>query len=43
MSEPLQRHLADDGDGRRVQHLADLEADERGAGDHAANLVDHEP
>ena len=43
VSEPLQRHLADDGDRRRMQHLADLEAHERCAGDHAADLVDHEP
>jgi hypothetical protein len=36
----LDRHLAHDGDGRRVQHLADLRADERGADDDPILLVD---
>src|SRR3954468_12497801 len=41
--EALERDLADDGDGRRVDELADVDAGERRADDHAAVLVDDDP
>ena len=40
--EVLERHLADDGDRRRVQRLCDLGARDRRADDDAALLVDDE-
>src|SRR4051812_45695666 len=43
VAQALDRHLADDGDGRGVQEVGDLGAGEGGADDHAAALVDDQP
>ena len=40
VEEPLERHLADDGDRRRLQELGDLGAGEGRADDHTPVLVD---
>src|SRR3712207_8338336 len=39
--QPLQRHLADDGDRRGVQQLRDALADEGGAHEDAARSEEH--
>ncbi len=43
VGESLERDLADDGDRRGVQHLGDLDAGERRAGDDVTHVVDDEP
>src|SRR5690349_8514852 len=43
VTQPRDRHLADHRDGRRVQEVGYLRADDRGADEHAALLVDQEP
>src|SRR4051794_17338629 len=43
VEEPGERHLAHDGDRGRLEEVGYLEAGDRGADDHVAVLVHHEP
>ena len=43
MPETVERHLTDDRDGRRLQHLRDVGADEGRTDQRAAILVDDRP
>ena len=43
MAQAVERHLADDRDGRRLEEVGGLEAGEGGADDRPRRLVDDEP